>query len=293
MTTKAHDASLSEYPPPDPSKLVLGPAELDFMTRSTGIQDEAALRKHIIAVQEKAYSVHPYPCIYMFSFLAIRITKFAAYEHVLKMGRERPGVLFLDMGCCFGTDARKLVDDGFPASQVVTSDYHADFWDLGNELFKTTNEKCGIRFLPGDVFSDAVINTSGAPLPAPPASLAQIDSLTPLLGHLSSIYASAFFHLFSEERQSLLARRLFALITPQPGSVIFGCHVALQRSGMFEGSKGSMFCHSPESWKMLWLAVGEERGVKLSVKTVMHKMTVQFLQNDGEAYYMDWEVWVV
>ncbi|EJD47004.1 hypothetical protein AURDEDRAFT_62737 [Auricularia subglabra TFB-10046 SS5] len=245
MTTKAHDASLNEYPPPDPAKLVLGAAELAFMKRSTGIQDAEALRQHIIAVQEKAYSVHPYPCIHMFSFLLIRVTKPAAYGHILKLGRERPGVLFLDIGCCFGTDSRKLVDDGFPASQVVASDYHADFWDLGNALFKTTNNKCGIRFISGDVFSDSVIDASGTPLTAPPTSLAQVDSLTPLLGHITAIYASSFFHLFSEERQRLLARRLFALLRPQSGSVIFGSHVAMKSTGMLKGSKGSMFCHRP------------------------------------------------
>ena len=82
-----------------------------------------------------------------------------------------------------GTDARKLIADGYPLEQVVTSDLRqggpfpptwghqqgpgvktplcllcfcllllADFANLGHKLFKTTQETYPIAFIPGDVF---------------------------------------------------------------------------------------------------------------------------------------------
>lgn len=72
-----------------------------------------------------------------------------------------------------------------------------------------------------------------------------------LQGHISAIYASSFFHLFNEERQLELAKRL---LTHTKGSIIFGSHVALLEKGYAgaEDDEWKMFCHSPESWKELW-----------------------------------------
>lgn len=50
------------------------------------------------------------------------ISKFPAYQDVKKLGTERPGALFLDLGCCFGNDIRMLVSEGFPPEQCVASD---------------------------------------------------------------------------------------------------------------------------------------------------------------------------
>jgi hypothetical protein len=65
-----------------------------------------------------------------------------SYRHLLDVGKFRKGAIFLDIGCCsenriivatallspitytliVGTDARKLIADGYPLEQVVTSD---------------------------------------------------------------------------------------------------------------------------------------------------------------------------
>ena len=80
-----------------------------------------------------------------------------------------------------GTDARKLIADGYPREQVITSDLRqggpflptwgrqqgvktppcllsfclrllAEYANLGHKLFKTTPETYPIAFVPGDVF---------------------------------------------------------------------------------------------------------------------------------------------
>lgn len=83
-----------------------------------------------------------------------------------------------------------------------------------------------------------------------------LESLNGLQGHVSAIHSASLFHLFSEDKQLQLARTLAGLVSPRPGSVIFGCHIAQPMKGFLEErlSSGSlrMFCHSPDSWRELW-----------------------------------------
>ncbi|RPD62465.1 hypothetical protein L226DRAFT_568766 [Lentinus tigrinus ALCF2SS1-7] len=43
--------------------------EKAFMRAATDITDEEELRRHIISVQTKAFSLYQYPCIRIFEFL--------------------------------------------------------------------------------------------------------------------------------------------------------------------------------------------------------------------------------
>jgi hypothetical protein len=101
---------------------------------------------------------------------------------------------------------------------------------------------------------------SQSPLPRP-ADLKILTSLTPLQGHISVIHASLLFHLFDEEKQLTLAKQLATLLSPEPGSIIFGVHGGLNTKGMKLSYSGrQMFCHSPESWIELWDGVVFRKG---------------------------------
>ncbi|CCM02021.1 uncharacterized protein FIBRA_04097 [Fibroporia radiculosa] len=52
----------------DESLYLLKEDEAAFFKSQTGIQDDEALKQHIISVQTEAYKVYPYPCIRMFAF---------------------------------------------------------------------------------------------------------------------------------------------------------------------------------------------------------------------------------
>jgi len=86
--------------------------------------------------------------------------------------------------------------------------------------------------------------------------LSTLTSLNPLAGHCAAIYVGNIFHLFSEENQLHLARALAGLLSPLPGSVIFGIHGANPQKGVFRtgcnGRAVDVFCHSPESWAAAW-----------------------------------------
>jgi hypothetical protein len=144
----------------------------------------------------------------------------------------------------------------------------AEFADLGHKLFGTTPETCPITFVPGDAFDsnhlEVVPPFTAANAPTGPApDLRSLASLNPLHGRASAIHASSFFHLFSEEKQLHLARALAGLLSPEPGSVIFGMHVGLAEKGFKPSERergGFMFCHSPESWVQMWDGLVFEKG---------------------------------
>ena len=142
-----------------------------------------------------------------------------------------------------GTDVRKLVSDGYPATKVLGCDLRQDFIDCGYELFKDKDE-CRIRFFTDDVFS--------VPYPPPETSSQSVESgtlnLLSLTGKLTYIYTGALFHLFDAPTQYALALRLASLLKREPGAIIFGRHQGLESEGLINDhmnrSRISVFARS-------------------------------------------------
>ncbi len=136
---------------------------------------------------------------------------------------------------------------------------HSDFWDLGHRLFRTTPDTYPVTFVPGNVFDPEILSivppfTTNSPPVTTAPDLHTLTSLNPLRGHVSAIYASYFFHLFPEDAQLRLARALAGLLSPEPGSMIFGKHIGLPESGHWEdpSTRLRLFCHTSRSWSELW-----------------------------------------
>ncbi|KAK0203785.1 hypothetical protein DFS33DRAFT_832041 [Desarmillaria ectypa] len=246
---------MSNPRPLDPTLYALEEDEAAFFKSQTGIEDDAALKSHIFAVQEEAYKICPYPCIRRFAFTKMHISRYPCYQDFLKLGKERKGAKYIDIGCCFGNDPRKAVLDGYPVEQVLASDLRSEFWDLGHRLFKSTPDTFPARFIPADIFQLEDLPTKEA---GSAPELSQVQSIGELRGSISAIHTSALFHLFDEEGQFELAKIMATLLSSEPGSMIFGSHGGRPKKGIrFEVAPGdernvSMFCHSPESWRSLW-----------------------------------------
>ncbi|KAI0090002.1 hypothetical protein BDY19DRAFT_1056370 [Irpex rosettiformis] len=234
-------------------------ADVDFLSTLTGIKDPEELKQHILKVQADAYAVFPYPCIRNFAISKTKINHYPAYQDLLKLGKERKGAIFLELACCVGNDIRRAVLDGFPASQAVGTDLNAGkqtgfypafilkqrltpfrvvskgFWDVGHMLFKSTSETFPVKFIAGDILQPSFFDPQAKVEDSPP-DLTTLASLTPLVGHVSAIHASSFFHLFDEEHQLKLAHLVNALLSPEPGSIAFGAHGGLPEKGLRVGS---------------------------------------------------------
>ncbi|KJA22933.1 hypothetical protein HYPSUDRAFT_40431 [Hypholoma sublateritium FD-334 SS-4] len=250
--------------------------EREFFKKLTGIADDDALKAHVITIQTKAYELYSYPCILSFSFTQLKIAKIPGYRKALKLLEQRESPILLDMGCCFGNDIRKAVVDGWPVENVIASDINPVFWEYGHELFKSNPQTFPAAFVAGNIFDPAflaprdskAIITAGGEMSTTVAQippLKNLRSLTPLQGKISAIYSASFFHLFDQQTQLQVARRLSSLLSPEKGSVIFGQHAGDSTQGYKRGpisirnfptemsSKAMTFCHSPESWERMWI----------------------------------------
>ena len=137
-------------------------------------------------------------------------------------------------------------------------------------MFRTTPETHPAKFLAGDTFDDAHLSLTAPARSGPPPLVASVNTLTELRGHISVIHASSFFHLFDEEKQFELGKRLAALLDPRPGSIIFGSHPAMPVKGRPHGTFSRMFCHSPESWAQMWEEQIFEKG-QIKVNTILRE----------------------
>jgi len=246
--------------------LSIGEKDIAFLKQQIGIQDDAELKQHILAVQAEAYAVFPYTCIRHFMFAMSLISQMPAYGELLKLGKERKDAIFLDLGCCFGSDVRKAVADGYPVRNVIASDIQPAFWDLGHKLFRSTPETFSVPFVGGDAMDPANLDvvppfTKATAPKAPVPALKTLTSLNPLRGHVSAIHASSLYHLFSEDGQLHLSRAIAGLLSPEPGSMIFGLHIGLPEKGMRSALRSDpIFGHSDDSWKELWDGEVFEKG---------------------------------
>jgi hypothetical protein len=186
-----------------------------------------------------------------------------------------------------------------PSSVLIARESHSivtGFWDLGHKLFRTTPETYPAKFLAGDAFDDAHLSLT-APVPSgPPPTVASVNTLTELRGHISAIHASSLFHLFNEEKQLELGKRLAALLDPRPGSIIFGSHGGMPVKGQPSATFRRMFCHSPESWIQLWEEQIFEKGqVKVNaalweLNVISEKEGTASVDNGTKFHWLSWSV---
>ncbi|KAF5367143.1 hypothetical protein D9758_004028 [Tetrapyrgos nigripes] len=273
--------------------------ELAFLKSQTGIEDVEVLTRHVEDIARRAHKVFGYDYLTRTLFLKFRSTRLPVYKHVLELGKTRDDALFLDVGCGWipqvGHDIRKTIADEYPIQNMVGSDLHPEFWDLGHELFKSTPETFPVPFIPGDALDDDFIPNRDPFLDMPTTSkpsrqsLASSKSLASLQGHVSVIHASALFHLFLKESQRRLARKLASLLSPVPGSVIFGVHRGLPQPGeIFNTRSEQIFCHSADSWKRLWIGGEGEVGVFPSDAVDVQAVVIQVALK--ETWILVWSV---
>ncbi|KAL4995726.1 hypothetical protein BDV10DRAFT_187766 [Aspergillus recurvatus] len=112
---------------------------------------ENQITAHVHHVRDQAWDILPFPCISLFRFLDFPAYLQPVYPEVLS--RIKSGETFLDLGCCFGQDIRKLVHDGAPGENLIGVDTEPRFLELGYQLFK---DKVSLKahFLTGDVLAE-------------------------------------------------------------------------------------------------------------------------------------------
>ncbi|KAI0789004.1 hypothetical protein BC629DRAFT_1677636 [Irpex lacteus] len=241
-----------EVPALDESLLTLSDVEQEFLHKAI-TTDDAELKKRILEVQKEAYAEHPYPCIRGFHFVNLMMAANPIYPEVLEAGKSGNTVL-IDVGCCLGSDVRKLVSDGYPARNVVGVDLRQQFLDLGHRLYGSSWD---INFFTSDIFE--------VPYPFPEdispddTPISDVKHVTQLRGRITHFYTGALFHLFDESTQYALALRVAELLKREPGAIVFGRHQGLSEAGYINDHLGrTRYGHSETSWPSLWKKVFSE-----------------------------------
>jgi len=240
----------SVVPPLDESVLSLSPDETAFLRSKISANDEE-LKQKLLEAQRLAYANHAYPCIRAFHFVNLFMSINPIYSKVLEVGKSHNTIL-VDLGCCMGSDVRKLVTDGYPADNVFGCDLRPEFITIGHKLYNDSPHSSHIRFFTSDIFDIPGTPTLAPPsLPITPAT--KVTDLSQLAKKIDHFYTGALFHLFSEEAQYALALRIARLIKRSPGTIIFGRHEGLSEAGYIEDHLGrTRYGHSCSSWPLLW-----------------------------------------
>lgn len=138
----------------------------------------------------------------------------------------------LDLGCCFGQDIRKLVFDGASSENLLGVDLHAEFHELGYELFGD-KETLKARFYSQSIFDG--------------------EFLPEWYGKIDMIYMGAFLHLFGYDEQKTIVAKILKLLRDRKGSLVFGRNVGAEEGGSIRlNANWDLFGHSDATIKKLW-----------------------------------------
>ncbi|KAJ5578640.1 uncharacterized protein N7459_007604 [Penicillium hispanicum] len=225
----------------------------------SGIPKDQILN-HIHRIREKAWDVYPYPCIGVFRFIDFGAYNSPVYPSVVE--RIKAGQTFLDLGCCFGQDIRKLVYDGALSENLIGVDLHAGFHELGYELFRD-RETLKARFQAQSIFDD--------------------DFLPELQGQIDIVYMGAFLHLFEPHQQKIIIRKVSKLLRDQKGSLAFGRHVGAEQAGQIGlNNKWYVYGHNDSTIQELFNGSGDGKWeVESQLRPFMHEGMDQKTRPEG------------
>ncbi|KAE9371809.1 hypothetical protein N431DRAFT_342609 [Stipitochalara longipes BDJ] len=247
------------------------PAFRDLLENYSKIPKDE-ISKHLEEVRDDAWNHYPHPSIGLFIFLDLGLCGddlpkedptnpgaiqaiASAYSAILQ--KLKNGSKFLDVGCMFAQDLRKLVHDGAPPDSVYGTDLRGEYFEFGYKLFRDE------RVVPRDHFIAADILDPEAP------DLKQLD------GKLDVINATHLIHVFNLEDQRTLIKRFMGLLREGNGVMVTGRMTGHLEAGYIGGanvksttkSGGEIWEHNCETFEKLWKEVSEERCEKWEVKS--------------------------
>ncbi|KAG7086729.1 hypothetical protein E1B28_002662 [Marasmius oreades] len=172
-------------------------------------EGEGAVIRRIGKARELGMKIAPHTCIRESIFAEPRIDHHFLYESVLEEARK-PGPTpkrLVDVGCCMGSDIRKLIFDGFEAENVLGIDLEKGYFDLGVMMYNEYS-KSPFEFREADVLSKDFCRFNPG-----------------LESGFDFVHSANVIHLFEATRQ-LQFFRIMAFLA-KPGGCIWGRQVGL------------------------------------------------------------------
>ncbi|KAK2763739.1 hypothetical protein FQN54_009355 [Arachnomyces sp. PD_36] len=227
-------------------------------------ESETQVLDRISVARKEARKVAAYTCITEYIFAEPRIDRHFCYERILSDAQNQGSPKkFVDVGCCVGSDIRKLIYDGFPAhvgesahglSAVTGLDierrqysnpllqrhlidfFGAEFFSIGLAMYNQSSENIPVRFVEANLLD--------------PNFTTRHDNLR---GQFDYVHSANVVHLFDYEGQMTFLRNLAFLA--KPGGLLWGRQVgeaedSPTRSLRIEG-KGDRF--TPNEFRQMWV----------------------------------------
>jgi len=151
------------------------------------------------------------------------------------LGKSNSKARYLDLGCCFATDTRQVMMDGWNPKNLFAVDIVDDYWKFGLNLFKDA-ETLPIESRFGNVITD--------------------EKLCKDIGQFNVIWTGQVLHVLNQSDVEQLIRRIFSLL--ESGGIYFGTCVCADTPGEWKPSPTIpvRYLHSLESLKALLTDIG-------------------------------------
>jgi len=198
-------------------------SSLAFISEYTHNNNLEQIREYIQKIKESfTNELYMYPCIERNVFLQPRIQHpKASYDAVKEKwtAAYAAGKSFkvADIGCCFGTDTRKLVLDGMRPEDIHSIDIHSGYFDFGLKLFADKDT--------------LTVNTLFADLSVPEFCVEHSE----LVNKFDFVYTGAILHLFAKDEGESFVRNIFTI---------------LASGGVYNGNTGGADANEPSQTEL-------------------------------------------
>ncbi|KAJ4419499.1 hypothetical protein N0V82_004944 [Gnomoniopsis sp. IMI 355080] len=219
--------------------------------------------EHVVRVRNRAWEVHPYPCLGQFRFLELNLSHRPGplYPRLLSLltstPTPSPAPVFLDIGTCLGQDVRALIAAGAHPSTVAGAELSETFIKLGYELFRDDPQT--VRMVQADVLEPLEEGN---------------NALAGWRGKLRVVQLGMILHLFSWEEGVRVFENAIALLRNEKGVLIIGQATGnvdgMETRTLSSGGKDRVtWKHNVESFERLVRDVEAKTGTKWEIKATL------------------------
>ncbi|KAF3057258.1 hypothetical protein GL218_06082 [Daldinia childiae] len=212
---------------------------------------------HVKRIRDRAFESSPYPCIGLFRFTNLTLITHPLYEKIVGLLKsESTETAYLDIGCCFGQDLRRLVFDGVPSKRLVGLDIERSLLELGYDLF-LDRETLKSQFVIANI------------LEAQGKTWESLEERG-----FDVIHCSAVFHLFTLDKQIIAAKHIARLV--KKGGIIIGRQMGSVKPGDFPALTKGTFCyrHDVSTFDAMWKKVGEATQTRWNVEGIVDMVNI-------------------
>lgn len=213
--------------------------DVQFVKNYCNIDEEEAIKRVQDTIKTVQEQHHVYRCIEKGWFARSLIHYHPMYRTISTKFKDN-SLKLLELGCCFGTDCRKMISDGLHPDCITVSDLTDCYWKIGKQVLFKDDIKVK------NVFTDfANVNVSG------------VDTF-------DVISAQLILHILSKEQCEFFLRNCFKYLNKQ--GILFGSCVstsaeprewgATPTKGLVGREELQRYLHNQVSLRNLFQSIG-------------------------------------